>query len=210
MNKVSHGVQAKDPQILGVIPIGTSLDSESERSRELNCWNGPDIIVPFVEQWTSSQLTPEFEPDTGYCDALINVGFNECSEEVREFWRTTIKSNYRGDNGRRRIRMAAINLAERGGLYQRLSDIHCPVMWLHVRFCSGLCPGLYSPVQGTKDAVYSVANATEGMKRFTHSSDAQLVTVEGGAHFLNCSNAREEDEAVLNFVTKYGRRTRHL
>lgn len=138
MNTGSQDAQAKDGQILGIIPIGTSLDAESERSRQLHCWNGPDIIIPFVEQWTSNQATPEFEPDTGYCDALIDVGFNECSAEVREFWRSNIKSNYRGDNGRRRIRVAAINLAERGGLYQRLSDIHCPVMWLHVRAFSRL------------------------------------------------------------------------
>jgi len=51
---------------------------------------------------------------------------------VREFWRATIKENYRGDDGRRRIRMAAINLRDRDGLHGRLADVRCPVMWLHV------------------------------------------------------------------------------
>ena len=44
----------------------------------------------------------------------------------------TIKSNYQGDDGRRRARMAAINLRERDGLLGRLFDVRCPVMWLHV------------------------------------------------------------------------------
>ncbi|RHZ59287.1 hypothetical protein CDV55_101722 [Aspergillus turcosus] len=174
-------------KVLGIIPIGTSLDAESERSRQLDCWEGPDILKPFIEQWTSTRITPEFEPDTAYCDALIDIGFNECSTETREFWREIIRSSYLGDDGRRRIRMAGINLVERGGLYWRLSDVQCPVMWLH----------------GTKDAVFSVANAMEAIRRFTSSPDAQLIALEGGAHFLNCSNASEVDEAVLEFVTKH-------
>ena len=36
------------------------------------------------------------------------------------------------DDGRRRARMAAINLRERDGLHGRLFDIKCAVMWLHV------------------------------------------------------------------------------
>lgn len=109
------------------------MDNESERSRQLQCWDGPTILAGFVNQWSSSQPTPDFEPDLGFCDALIDIGFNKCPDEVREFWRTAIKSNYRGDEGRRRMRMAAVNLAERGSLHLRLSDVQCPVMWLHVR-----------------------------------------------------------------------------
>lgn len=108
------------------------MDSESERSRQLGCWDGPTIVSSFVSQWTSSEFAADFEPDDVYCDALINVGFNECLTEDRDFWRSTIKSNYGGDDGRRRLRMAGINLAERGGLHLRLSDIRCPVLWLHV------------------------------------------------------------------------------
>jgi hypothetical protein len=108
------------------------MDSESDRSRKLQCWDGPAIVSSFVTQWAASQGDPVFEPDDNYCDALINIGFNECSANVRDYWRSTIKSTYRGEDGRRRIRMAAINLAERGGLHLRLSDVRCPVRWLHV------------------------------------------------------------------------------
>ena len=108
------------------------MDSESDRTRKLNCWDGPKIVSGFVNQWSQNQPSPDFEPDNVYCDALIDIGFNECSAEVRDFWRDSIKSNYRGEEGRRRIRMAAINLAERGGLHLRLPDVRCPVLWMHV------------------------------------------------------------------------------
>ncbi|KAL4746641.1 hypothetical protein BDW72DRAFT_207167 [Aspergillus terricola var. indicus] len=174
-------------KILGIIPLGTSLDSESERTRQLGCWDGPKLLKPFIEQWSSKDPTPDFAPDNDYCDVLINIGFNDCSSEVREFWRSTIKQNYRGDDGRRRIRMAAINLAERNGLHLRLQDVQCPVLWLH----------------GTADVVYTVANAKEEISLFTNSPDAQLVLVEGGAHFLSCSNPEAVNKALLGFLDKY-------
>lgn len=180
------------------------MDSESERSRQLKCWDGPTIVAGFVNQWTSSKATPDFEPDNNYCDALIDIGFNECSSEQREFWRTTIKENYRGDDGRRRIRMAAINLAERGALHLRLSDVRCPVLWLHV--CSSLYfvhPSISNQAQGTNDAVYSVANAMEEIKLFSQSPDACLLPVDGGAHFLNSSHPTEVNKAVVEFINKY-------
>lgn len=112
------------------------MDSESDRSRKLNCWDGPAIVSSFVTQWAACQGDPNFEPDDNYCNALISIGFNECTEETHDFWRSTIKSTYAGEEGRRRLRMAAINLAERGGLHLRLSDVRCPVRWLHVSFAS--------------------------------------------------------------------------
>ncbi|KAJ6112269.1 hypothetical protein N7523_008330 [Penicillium sp. IBT 18751x] len=173
--------------IVGIIPIGTSMDSESERSRQLKCWDGQKIIASFVNQWTSGNATPHFEPDNEYCDALIDISFNECSSAQRAFWRTTMKANYRGDDGRRRIRMAAINLAERGPLHLRLSDVRCPVLWLH----------------GTQDAVFSVANAMEEIKLFAQSPDACLVPIDGGAHFLNCTHHKEVNKALVEFINKY-------
>lgn len=180
------------------------MDCESERSRQLQCWDGPAIVTGFVNQWTSDIATPNFEPDTAYCDALIGVSLNDCSTEKCDFWRKTIKDNYRGDDGRRRIRMAGINLAERGGLHLRVSDIRCPVLWLHVRSCLTIsAPRTANRVQGTKDAVFSVANAMEEIQLFTHSPDARLVPIEGGAHFLGSSHPTEVNKALADFVNKY-------
>jgi pimeloyl-ACP methyl ester carboxylesterase len=85
--------------------------------------------------------------------------------------------------------MATINLRDRDGLHGRLSDVVCPVLWLH----------------GTADAVYSIANAEREIKLFVKSPDAQLKVVEGGQHFLSYSHPKEVDGAVKEFVGKYGK-----
>lgn len=109
------------------------MDYESERTRKLGCWDGVDACTGPINNWTTTKQTPDFEPEDSFCNFLIDIGFGrDCDSSVRDFWQKTIKSNYRGDAGRRRARMAAINLRERDGLHGRLSDVVCPVMWLHV------------------------------------------------------------------------------
>jgi microsomal epoxide hydrolase len=43
----------------------------------------------------------------------------------------------------------------------------------------------------------------EHIKRFTSSVDAKLVMIEGGAHYLNATNPKEVNEALLEMVKKY-------
>lgn len=45
-NRVTYGRISTDArfQILGIIPLGTSLDYESERTRSLGCWQAPDLL----------------------------------------------------------------------------------------------------------------------------------------------------------------------
>ena len=120
-------------QIEGIIPLGTSLDYESERTRTLGCWDAPNLLTDNINEWTSKDATPNFEPDDKFCNYLIDIGFGKnCDSSVRDFWKKSIKSSYQGDDGRRRVRMAAINLRDRDGLEGRLFDVKCPVMWLHV------------------------------------------------------------------------------
>ncbi|KAK5047981.1 hypothetical protein LTR84_006171 [Exophiala bonariae] len=175
-------------KIQGIIPLGTSLDYESERTRKLGCWDGVAACTGPIDKWTSNESTPDFQPDQDYCDFLIDIGFGKnCPQATRDTWRKIIPSNYQGDDGRRRARMAAINLRERDGLHGRLFDIRCPVMWLH----------------GTDDVVYSVANAEHEIKLFTNSPSADLVVVEGGAHFLSASHPKDVDDALISFVGRY-------
>ncbi len=160
-------------RIEGIIPLGTSMDYESERTRKLGCWDGPSGLTPCIDAWTTNEATPDFEPSSEYCNLVMDTGFGtNCEEHVRKFWTETIKKTYKGDEGRKNIRMAAINLSERDGLHGRLPDVKCPVMWMH----------------GTDDVVYSLSNAKEEIKLFTNSKDAKLVAVEGGQHFLSASN----------------------
>ncbi len=164
------------------------MDYESERTRKLGCWDGVAACTGTINEWTSTSPTPNFEPTTDYANFLIDIGFGKnCDSETRDFWVKTIKSNYQGDDGRKRARMAAINLRDRDGLHGRLSDVKCPVLWLH----------------GTSDAVYSVANAEEEVKMLTGSKDAKVVKVEGGQHFLSFSHPEKVDNAVKEFVAKY-------
>ncbi|KAF1356174.1 alpha/beta hydrolase fold family protein [Delphinella strobiligena] len=174
--------------IIGIIPLGTSMDNESERTRSLGCWDGAEACTGPINNWTTDEKTPDFEPDTEYCDFLIDIGFGkDCDKAARDFWRKEIKANYQGDDGRRRARMAAMNLRERDTLHGRLFDIRCPVLWLH----------------GTSDVVYSVANAEQEIKLFTNSPDARLVTVPNGQHFLSFSHPQEVDSQLIQFVSKY-------
>lgn len=112
------------------------MDYESEQTRQLGCWDAPSLIAPTIDAFTSNESTPDFEPPLAYCDMLVNTGFGEdCPAETREYWRKTIRENYRGNDGRRRLRMSAINLRDRDGLHSRLFDVRCPVLWLHVSLC---------------------------------------------------------------------------
>ncbi|PQE18143.1 alpha beta hydrolase fold family protein [Rutstroemia sp. NJR-2017a BBW] len=175
-------------RISGIIPLGTSMDFESERTRALGCWDGIEACTGPINDWTSKSETPDFELKESYCDFLIDIGFGkDCSKDVKDFWRKTIKSNYRGDDGRRRARMAAINLRERDGLHGRLFDVKCPVLWLH----------------GTADVVYSVENAKEEIELFVNAESKELITVDGGAHFLSASHPAEVDKALIGFVEKW-------
>ncbi|KAI9697302.1 MAG: hypothetical protein M1836_004866 [Candelina mexicana] len=175
-------------RIQGIIPLGTSMDYESERTRILGCWDGIAAKTDSIDQWTTNEKTPSFEPDDGFCNVMIDIGFGkDCESSMRDFWLKTIKSNYQGDDGRRRARMAVINLRDRDGLHRRLFDVRCPVMWLH----------------GTEDAVYSIENAQEEIKMFTNSPDARLITIKDGQHFLSASHPKDVDDALVAFVSKY-------
>lgn len=161
------------------------MDFESGRTRELGCWDAPELLTPNIDAWTTNESTLEFEPDTTYCDFLIDIGFGKnCPSDARDFWRKTIKSNYQGDDGRERIRMAAINLRERDGLHGRLFDVRCPVLWLH----------------GTSDAVYSVENARDEIILFKNAPEAKLETVADGQHFLSFSHPEEVAGFLVDFV----------
>ena len=175
-------------RIAGIIPLGTSMDAETLRTRELGCWDGIDACTGPINRWTTNEASPNFEPDNDFCNFLIDIGFGkDCDNSVRHFWTETIKSNYKGDEGRRRARMAAINLRDRDGLHGRLFDVRCPVMWLH----------------GTDDVVYSVANAEQEIKMFVNAPEANLVTVKGGEHFLSASHPQDVDNALIQFVGKW-------
>lgn len=116
------------------MPLGTSMDYESSDSRTKGCWDPAPALTPFCEKWTSSTPTPDFVVDDVWCAMVGGIGFgNAVSEETVKFWQKSLKDVYRGDEGRKKARMAVICLLERDGLLLRLGDVKCPVYWLQVR-----------------------------------------------------------------------------
>lgn len=114
--------------------MGSSMDSESPRSRELGCWDGPAACSGLVTLGGDFTPAHDFEPGNDYYDFLMDIGFGKTVDEpTKSFWSKTIRDNYNGDEGKRRICMAAIALATRDALNDRLPYVRCPVLWLQVR-----------------------------------------------------------------------------
>ncbi len=169
--------------VQGIVLLGTSMDDESQRSRDLGCWDGIGFCTPSIEA-LADPVGDDWVVPGEFVDAVLGAGLGEdVSADEHAFWKTTHQQNYTGDAGRQRLRTATINLRDRDGLHARLDAIHCPVLWL----------------QGTADQVYSVANAQEEIAMFT-SADAELRVVEGGQHFLSASNPDEVNAATAGFL----------
>ncbi|KAM7196793.1 Alpha/Beta hydrolase fold [Rhypophila sp. PSN 637] len=179
-------------RVLGVLPLGTSMDCESADSREKGCWDPQTSLRPFLESWTSDTATPDFAVSEVWCGMVASLGFGDSvGPETIEFWKKTVKDVYRGDAGRMKLRMALICLLERDGLLFRVGDVRCPVYWL----------------QGNQDPVFGTIVPEEQIKLFTSSVEARLDFVKGGGHYLNATSPVEVEEAVLEMVSKYALRS---
>lgn len=175
-------------RIRGLLLLGTSMDCESADTRSRGAWDPVPFFQPFLEKWTSDTETPDFVPDDNWLGACTGLGFGAAgTPENTEFWNKTIRAVYKGDEGRRKLKMATICLSERDGLLLRLGYIKCPVHWL----------------QGTEDTVYGVTIPSDHLKLFTSSKEAKLTFVEGGAHYLSASSPNEVNEALLAMVTQH-------
>jgi pimeloyl-ACP methyl ester carboxylesterase len=173
--------------VRGIIPLGTSMDFESPRSRDLGCWDGVGFCAPALGA-LSDPVGEDWTIPTELVDAVLAEGLGEdVSADERAFWHETHQRNYAGDAGRERLRLATVNLSARDGLHDRLYGVRCPVLWMH----------------GTADTVYSVANAEEEIALFVNSPGAELRVVEGGRHFLSASHPADVDAATLEFLDRW-------
>lgn len=174
-------------KVKGIMPLGTSMDFESPRSRELGCWDGVEFCTPAIDS-LSEPVGEEWVVEGDFVDAVLGAGLGEdVTQEERYFWHSVYQQNYVGDNGRHRLRVSSINLRDRDGLHARLDTVSCPVLWL----------------QGTADQVYSVANAEEEIALFTGSNNTELRIIEGGQHFMSASHPDIVSEAAVEFVNRW-------
>ncbi|KAK4242108.1 Alpha/Beta hydrolase protein [Achaetomium macrosporum] len=176
-------------RIRGLLLLGTSMDYESAESRARHgCWDPKTLLAPFYDKWCSAAPTPDFVVDDVWCGMVATLGFgSKGTPELVQFWTDTLKAVYRGDEGRRKLKMALACLLDRDGLARRVRDITCPVYWL----------------QGTEDAPFGTALPAEHIKLFTSAKEATLTLVEGGGHYLNATNPEEVGAALLQMVNKY-------
>ena len=176
--------------VKGIVPLGTSMDFESERSRALGCWDGVEFCTPSIDA-LAAEVEDDWVVPAEFVDAVLEAGLGEeVSPDERAFWRATHQQNYTGNAGRQRLRISAINLRDRDGLHGRLDSVRCPVLWM----------------QGTADQVYSVANAEDEIRRFVNAVDTELRVVEGGQHFLSASNPGEVNAATAHFIDRWNQR----
>lgn len=116
------------------------MDYESEDSRSKDCWNPAPMLMPFFEKWCVPS-PGDFVIDEVWCGMVGSLGFGEHgTPEKLQFWTETLQKIYRGEEGRRKAKMALTNLLTRDGLLLRLRDIKCPVHWLQVRDFAQLLP----------------------------------------------------------------------
>lgn len=111
------------------------MDYESNAARTIGSWDPEPVLSPFHEAWSvpTPAGQPEFEPQKQWRDMVATIGFGAISTpESLAFWDATLRRVYRGEAGRRKLRMALVNLLWRDGLLPRLRDVRCPVHWLHV------------------------------------------------------------------------------
>ena len=173
--------------VKGIIPLGTSMDYESQRSRDLGCWDGIEFCTPSIDALAES-VGDEWVVPGEFVDAVLGAGLGEdVAPDERSFWHATHQKNYTGDAGRQRLRISTINLRDRDGLHGRLDSVRCPVMWM----------------QGTADQVYSVPNAEDEIRRFVNAADTELRVVEGGQHFLSASNPDDVNTATVEFINRW-------
>lgn len=174
-------------RIKGIIPLGTSMDRESQQSQALGCWDGTEFCTPAIEALAEPVSDDWVVPDE-FVIGVLDAGLGDSvSDEDRAFWLDVYRRNYAGDSGRERLRICSINLRDRDSLLARLNGVTCPVLWIH----------------GTADSVYSVANAEDGIARFTGAKDTQLKVIEGGQHFLSASDPKEVNAAAVDFINKW-------
>lgn len=86
--------------VKGIMPLGTSMDFESQRSRDLGCWDGISFCTPAIDALAGS-VDNDWVIPVELVDAVLKEGLGEdVPAEERAFWHATHQKNYTGDAGR--------------------------------------------------------------------------------------------------------------
>ena len=72
LNAAAPGLLAASPP-LGIIPLGTSMDFESQRSRDLGCWDGVSFCTPAIDALAGS-VDDDWVIPVELVDAVLKEG----------------------------------------------------------------------------------------------------------------------------------------
>lgn len=116
-------------RIAGIIPLGTSMDYESDRSRQLGNFDCLNALTQPIKDLSSPDPTPDFVISAEFRKFPIYTGFGDHVDvDTVKFWNKEMVKNYSGDEGRRRLKECCVNLRDRDGLHLRLDEVRCPVL----------------------------------------------------------------------------------
>src|SRR4051812_31753878 len=83
--------------VKGIIPLGTSMDFESQRSRDLGCWDGIEFCTPAIDA-LAEPVPDDWVIPIELVDAVLKEGLgDDVPPEERAFWHDTYQENYTGD-----------------------------------------------------------------------------------------------------------------
>ena len=57
--------------------MGTAMDYESLRTRDLGCWNEYEFGTGQAKVWSQLAGRSDFVPDDDYCNAIADLGFGK-------------------------------------------------------------------------------------------------------------------------------------
>src|SRR3712207_9376658 len=90
-----------DPRtVKGIIPLGTSMDSESQRSRDLGCWDGIGFCTPAIDALAGTVGDDWVVPGELVDSALAEGLAADVTTAERRYWHTANQENYAGHEGR--------------------------------------------------------------------------------------------------------------
>ncbi|KAK8058492.1 alpha/beta hydrolase [Apiospora phragmitis] len=166
---------------MALLEPGRSMDAETAQTREEGCRDPAPFVRPFIEErWSSKSPTPDFVVDDEWIGSIAHLGFGKAATpENTAFSTQTLREVYKGDEGRRKLKMATIALVERDGLLFRLPYITCPLHWLHVSVVSTYLPRSLSLSSSSSPLLSEVEGDVAGFFDFQEGADARGLLLQG-------------------------------